>query len=202
MTAGAQTIAGATTFSAGSIFSAAPTLTAASNQLVFQQSGTGFKHTLNSANPAADRVFSLPDRPDNYIQTGINRYMSLAADQVLTQADSGLNVQLNDAASYTVTLPTTYVGGTHFRFLPNNLNSGNNITITAGSAKIKGYIHSTTALHRYITSAFTRITLIGRLTADGQVGVGDMVEFIGTGAAGSGWTIRATIGNVNTWEVQ
>lgn len=52
---GAYTIAGAWSHSA------AVTLTAASNQLVVQPSGSGFKFSLTAANPAADRVLTIPD---------------------------------------------------------------------------------------------------------------------------------------------
>lgn len=134
MAAGAQTIAGAKTLSS------APVLTAASNQLVVQPSGSGNSFTLTAANPASNRIYTIPDvsSDTSFVMAAGNQTIAgtktLSGQLKLTGASNQLVIQANGSGNgYTITASNPAASRTYT--IPDAGGTANFIMSDAGSVQ-------------------------------------------------------------------
>lgn len=140
------TFTGAAAWTGTQTFGVSPSLTAASNQLVIQPSGSGNTITINATNPASNRIYTIPDTgADCNIQMGIPtvNHITSTATGVITNALSGMLFYIDSAAAaVTVQLPAPTRAGLIFKFVVTSSSLANAATIASTGANLFANIQS------------------------------------------------------------
>ena len=164
------------TFTGTDTFSNQVSLTGASNQLRFAPPVLRSITLNNSVSPVNNLVWSFYDTTQSCkLRACIDPFMNISSATVLSPANSGTTIALQDAAAgaYNITMPLTNNGvGWNLRFSVTSLVNGNNINIVsfAGGNDFSGFkFENNTAGQNY---GFKQIQIV-----NAQATIGDCINF-------------------------